>query len=69
MAKCAVRQADGSLRIRWIEIDEVRKAQRALQRFLDQEAPGEGLQVERCIGAREIFSSAQARAVERSTPR
>lgn len=69
VAKCAVRQADGTLRIRWIEIDEVREAQRALQRFLDQEAPGEGRQVERCIGAREIFSSAQARAAERSTPR
>ncbi|WFF40891.1 hypothetical protein EVC62_04910 [Salinicola endophyticus] len=69
MAKCAVRQADGTLRIRWIEVDEVREAQRALQRFLDREAPGEGRQVEHCIGVREAFSSAQARAAERTTPR
>lgn len=67
--KCIVRQPDGSLEIRHIDIVEAHKAKDSLQRFLDREESGRHQQVERCIETWREFSSADAREVDRNSPR
>lgn len=66
--KCVVRQPDGELQIRHVEIADDRQAESTLQSYLDaQEASGQ--RVEICVDLWRRFSSAEAREVEARSPR
>lgn len=67
--KCIVRQPDGSLEIRHIDIVEAHKAKDSLQRLLDREKGGRHQEVERCIEAWRDFASPDVREVDRNSPR
>ncbi|WP_251979144.1 hypothetical protein [Salinicola avicenniae] len=82
--KCRVRQADGSLEIRYIALTEAarattpraatndaspQQAERVLARVLAREAPQRWQRVEQCIPVSRPFATSEARAVEAATPR
>lgn len=67
--KCAVRQADGTLEIRYIDVAEARRTKDVLQRFLDREEGDRRQEVERCIETWREFSASDAREADAATPR
>jgi len=67
--KCVVRQPDGTLEIRHVDIASALNVPATLQSYLDAHEAGRKQSVEECIEARRRFSSARAREAEAGTPR